>query len=242
MNKLTCIAIDDEPLAHQIIVDYSAKVGFLDLVKSFTNPLEALTFLQTHLVDIVFIDIQMAEITGLNLVSLLPTSCKIIFTTAYKEYAVEAYNLNAIDYLLKPFSFERFLQAILKVSVESSKPKITQAHDEQEEKHTTLYVKTDKKIVALATQNLFYIQGLKDYVILMSTNGKLIARESIKHLEEMLGEEKFMRIHKSYIISLQHIDFIEGNFLQISGSKIPIGSSYKQALLLKLNDKIIGKR
>ena len=228
----TCIAIDDEFPATQVIESLVDKIPDLSLVKSFTKAKEALEYLNTNEVDILFLDIQMPDLNGLEFVQSLRKRHKIILTTAYDQYALEGFNLDVIDYLLKPFSFDRFVIAVNKA--------IKQIEYENEglpkkiKNDDFITVKSDYKLINIPFSDIDYIEGLKAFLSIFVNGKRTIVLDSLKNYERILPEDRFLRVHKSYIVSLQKIKFMEGNMLVINEKKIPIGKSYKEIVLKKV--------
>jgi len=235
----TCIAVDDEFPATAVIESFVTKIPDLDLLKSFTNASEALRFLSEVDVDILFLDIQMPEINGIEFSQSLRKKPKIIFTTAYDKYAVEGFNLDAVDYLLKPFSYDRFVKAVNKaikqISLEQKSDK--SSTNQAQEQSDFIVIKADYKLHKIKFEDIDYIEGLKAYVSFFVKGKRFITLESLKRLEELLPQDKFMRIHKSYIIPFTKVKSLEGNMLEIEGKKIPIGKSYKEIVLGKVFKK-----
>jgi len=237
---LKCIAIDDEPLALDIIEDYVSKVEFLELEAKTTSAIEALKIIKSKSIDLVFLDIQMPELSGFEILESLDDKPLIIFTSAYDDYAVDSYNYNAIDYLLKPFSFARFLK-----SVEKAQKLFISNQSEQEiigkkEKVKYIFVNVDGNIIKLFLNDILFIKSLTDYIEIKTSGKKYIVRESLKDVEKTLASNNFIRVHKSYIVSLSKIDLIEGNTIKIHNEEIPIGRSYRNTLLNVINTNKIG--
>jgi DNA-binding LytR/AlgR family response regulator len=225
--NLKTIAIDDEPLALRLVSDYVSKTPFLELVGSFDNPLDAIDFLSKQTVDLIFVDIQMPDLTGIEFTRSLEDAPKIIFTTAYEKYAIEGYKLNAIDYLLKPFSYEEFLIAAGKarkqVELESNAQPSIEANNQ------FLFLKSEYKIRRINFNDILYIEGLKDYIKVFTTgeDKPVLSLNSIKSLEQKLPEDKFMRVHRSYIVNLEKIDTIERSRIIFGKVYIPVSDQYK---------------
>lgn len=229
---IRCAIVDDEFLARQYLSDYVSKIPFLELVGDFNSPLKVIDLIKKGKIDLLFLDIQMPDITGLDFLRTLDKQPLVIFTTAYKEYALEGYEFNVTDYLLKPFSFERFLKAVNKVS-EALENKTS--YPETEQPSPKLYddyltIRADRKHYKINYDNLIYIEGQKAYVTFHTSNKKITALASLKELEEKLPEKKFIRIHKSYIVSIKHIDSLEGNLIEINKNQLPVGKSYRKAI------------
>jgi len=225
--KLRTIAIDDEPLALRLVSDYVSKTPFLELVGAFDNPLDAIDFLSTQSADLILVDIQMPDLTGIEFTRGLEDAPKIIFTTAYEKYALEGYKLNAIDYLLKPFSYEEFLKAagkaLKQVELESNILPSIEANNQ------FLFLKSEYKIRRINFNDILYIEGLKDYikVYIAGDDKPVLSLNSIKSLEQKLPEEKFMRVHRSFIVNLDKIDTIERSRIIFGKIFIPVSDQYK---------------
>ena len=226
------IAIDDEPLALEIIKKYCSNLETIDLVGTFTNAFEAIEVINSKNVDLVFIDVEMPNITGLEFVKSLESPPLFILTTAHRKYAMDGYELNALDYLLKPIALDKFLKAIGKAAKHLSMRdnKSTNSYSgEQEKKDQYLFVKVDYSTVRVNFCDINFVEGLKDYLKIHTKDSYLITKSTIKHLESKLPPETFQRVHKSYIISFDHIDKIENNRIFIGKNKIPIGLQYKDS-------------
>lgn len=227
---INCIIVDDEPLALDILEDYIKKVPFLNLSKKCLSSMEAMDILQKEKMDLVFLDIQMPDLTGIELLKTLPQKPDVIFTTAYSDYAIEGFNLDAVDYLLKPISFERFLKAANKYySNPQHAPSLHEPY---------LFIKTEYKIVKVNLEDIMYIEGLKDYIRFVTTQDQLLTLQSMKSMEETLAPHRFIRVHKSYIVSLRHIEAIERNKIKIKDKWIPIGNTYRDSFYQILDGKI----
>lgn len=225
--KLKTIAIDDEPLALRLVSDYVSKTPFLELVGAFDNPIDAIEFLSTNSADLIFVDIQMPDLTGIEFTRSLEDAPKIVFTTAYEKYALEGFKLNATDYLLKPFSYEEFLKAAGKarkqVELEINSLPTVEANSQ------FLFLKSEYKIRRINFNDILYIEGLKDYIKVYTTSDDkpILSLNSIKSLEQKLPEEKFMRVHRSYIVNLDKIDTIERSRIIFGKIYIPVSDQYK---------------
>lgn len=241
--KIRCVVVDDEALARKYLKDYISKVPFLELVGDFNSPLKAYELLEKGMVDLMFLDIQMPEITGLDFLRSLDRKPFVILTTAYKEYALEGYELDISDYLLKPFSFNRFLKAVNKVNTliqkQDKKEVPTSDYNQTDFHEDYIIIRADRKYYKINYDDLIFIEGQKAYVTFHSEGKKNVtALASLKELEEKLPENKFIRIHKSYIVSVKKIDALEGNMIEISGEKLPVGKSFKSKVseLFGLNE------
>lgn len=228
---LRCIAIDDEELALELLEDNIKQVPFLQLVAACSNPLEAIKILQEQPVDLVFLDIQMPGLTGIQLIQSSPSPCMFILITAYEKYALEGYNLNVIDYLVKPVELSRFIKACNK-AYELHRLKQKEQAPAKETGTDYFFVNSDYSLVKLLYADIIWIEGLKDYVKihLHSTSKPMITRMSMKTLEEQLPQASFIRIHKSYIVSKTFITAVRKNSLVIQQQELPISESYKEAV------------
>lgn len=225
--KLRTIAIDDEPLALALVSEYVRKTPFLELVGSFDNPLDAIDFLSDRTADLVFVDIQMPDLTGIEFARTLGNAPKIVFTTAFEKYALEGFKLNAIDYLLKPFSYEEFLKAAQKArkqfELEAAALPSIEANSQ------FLFLKSEYKIRRINFNDILYIEGLKDYIKVYTTidDKPVLSLNSMKSLEQKLPETKFMRVHRSFIVNLDRIDTIERSRIIFGKTYIPVSDQYK---------------
>ena len=229
--RLSCFVIDDEPLSLDLTCNFVTKTPFLELSGRYGNALEAVAAIQQHPVDLLFLDIEMPDLTGVELASLLiqnklTPAPMVIFTTAYNQFALDGFRVNAIDYLLKPFSYEDFLRASSKASSQSNLM-IKQEKGNDELDH--LFVKSDYSLTRIDFSDILYIEGFKDYVKIFHKNDvkPMISLTSLKALEEKLSAKRFMRVHRSFIVSLDKMSFITKTSLQIGKSVIPIGSQFK---------------
>ena len=226
MRVINCIILDDEPMAVALLSKYVDKIQNLNLVKATTNPFEVLEFTNSNSVDIIFIDIQMPELTGIQLMEMLGNKTKFVITSAYSEYALQGYEHNVIDYLLKPVSFDRFYKAVVKVQEIFKEQTFTNVITAEEKSDDFLFVKTDGKLIKINLNDLQFVEGLKDYLYLHLKNEKLIVLDTLKDFELKLPNN-FMRVHKSYIVRLDQIESIERNRIFIQNKIIPVGDSYK---------------
>lgn len=233
--KIKCIAIDDEPLALDKMRDYILRVGYLELVETFDNGLDAIDFMKENEVNLIFLDIQMEELTGIQMLESMKEKPKVVLTTAYHEYAVQGYELDVCDYLLKPISFQRFLQACEKVheslqSENKQKPEPSQTLPE-EEKSNYFFVKNGNITQKINFDDILFVEGMKDYLRIHTPSEKVMTLLSFKKLVEILPSEQFIRIHKSYVIAIDKMDSIERSRVKIAGQLLPIGDSYRKAFL-----------
>lgn len=225
--NISCLIVDDEPLARNLMTEYVKKVNYLNLIKSCSSPLEALDVLRTNHIDLLFLDVQMPQITGLAFLKTLQRKPQVILTTAYSQYAMEGYELDVADYLLKPITFERFLKAVEKVSARLAKaPEPPMAAERVDD---YIFVKDGTKLVKIRWDDILYVEGLKDYVTIHTPLQKIVSLQRLKILEDQLPRQKFMRIHNSFIISLASIKTIQRDKVQIGEAWIPIGDTYRKA-------------
>lgn len=227
---INTLIVDDEPLALDILESYIEKLPDLNLIGKCDNAIEANDYIQKGEVDLVFLDINMPQMTGIELIRSLPNPPKVVFTTAHSEHAVEGFDLNATDYLMKPIAFDRFLKAVNKVkdSMETAGKGEASADD-------FFFVKADKKLVKIKFSEILYIEGLKDYVIIKKEEGRVIALQTMKSLQAKLPANLFQRIHRSYIVNIGRINAVVGNSIELTESgkakHIPIGKNYKEEVL-----------
>jgi len=233
--KLRCLLIDDEPPALKILASYISNINGLEIVGQCKNALEALDVLNQRTVDVIFLDIKMPKILGTEFLRNLSHPPKVIFVTAYRDYAVEGYELDAVDYLVKPVSFERFFKAITKLNRMMGKETITTSVDYKSNPQAFVYLKVDKDMKKIFVNDIVYIESWKDYIKLFLVNGKnLIVKQTITAMENLLSEHKFMRVHRSYMVSLNKISGYNGISVQLETKEIPIGRLYKQVVMEKL--------
>jgi len=235
---MKCIIVDDEPFALNLIRDYVQKTPYLELVNLFSNPFKALDFLRNNHVDLIFLDINMPELTGIQLLKSLSYQPKVIFTTAYPEYGAESYEYDAIDYLLKPIKYERFLKAVNKVHelVNVSKRENLQIstpnHNDDE-----IFIKSGTQIHKINSNDILYVEGAGNYMIFYLKESKIMSLLKMSEVLNLLPSNKFIRIHKSYIVSYTHIDIIEKHQVFIRKKNIPIGITYREHFLSTINNK-----
>jgi len=233
MKNLKCLIIDDEPPAIRLLEKYIAKVAFLELIATTTNSLEAIQLIENNEIDLVFLDIQMPNLTGIQLSKIVKGKVKIIFTTAYPQFALESYDLDAVDYLLKPFEFERFYQAALKVkSIEKVVIKNTNSDD-------FLFIKIGNKnsFEKVYIKDICYVEGLKNYVAIHLKDKQIITYNTLKHIQESLQKNDFIKTHKSFIISVNHIEKTTTDSVIINKNELPIGDTYRKAFFELINDR-----
>ncbi len=246
--KIKCIAVDDEPLALGKMSAFIEKVPYLDLLGTFDNGFDAMNFLRQNEVDLMFLDIQMDELTGIQLLEVLTQRPKIIFTTAYDQYAIKGYELDVTDYLLKPISFKRFLMAVEKVYniIKDNTEKETTKSPEAPsitgiDKDSYILVRSEYRLQKIKLDDILYIEGMKDYSRIYTPAQKIMTLQNLKKIEEVLPTPPFFRVHKSYIISANKVDSIGKNDLFIGEQQIPIGGLYKKTFLDFINQqRLIG--
>lgn len=226
--EIKALVIDDEPLAQNVIQQYAQKLPGLMIIGTCNDAICAHQFLIKHPVDLLFLDINMPKLSGITFLKNLKNPPLVIFTTAYSEYALEGFELNAIDYLKKPFSFDRFCKAYFRAEELFLLKHNSQPVNLEENKNEFLFIKADKKTIKVKFSEILYIEGLGDYIKLHLENKKIVANLSMKKIISLLPENTFYRIHKSFIISLDKIDSVEGNLVRIGTIKLPVGNSYRQ--------------
>lgn len=228
-QKIKCLIVDDEPPAIDVLAKYIEAVSDLELSGSCSNAVEALGTLQHNQVDLLFLDIQMPHLLGTDFVRTLKNPPKIIFTTAYRKFALEGFELDAVDYLLKPISFERFLKGVNKVlqtSISLSNPVFPFSNSEKQHLENFLYFRTDRKMVKVFLSEILYVESLKDYIKVITTTKQIITKQAISALEELLPPDQFLRIHRSYLVSIGKIDSFTADDIQIGKKELPIGRMY----------------
>jgi DNA-binding LytR/AlgR family response regulator len=226
---IKCIIVEDERLAQKVLQAHIEKTTELELIAVCNNAPEAQNILQDHIVDLIFLDIELPGMNGLHFLKTLPDPPLVILTTAYVDYAIESYELNVVDYLLKPISFERFSKAINKI-IEGR-----QLTKSAEKDH--IYVKSNGKFFKVDYADIIFIEGMKDYIKICTANSILVTLQTMNEMEKLLPAEKFTRVHKSYIVSLSHIKSIYGNVIETSKQTVPIGINYKQKVM-----ELVGKK
>lgn len=238
---INVIIVDDEPLALDIMETYVEQLPDLNLVKRCENALEAREVLKSNDIDIIFLDIQMPELTGIDFVKTLANPPLIVFSTAFPNFAVDGFELNAVDYLLKPVSFDRFKKAVQKCfeKMESKPTKSIMEPEETQQEY--IFVKADKKLIKVKYSDILYIEGLKDYVIIRTETGRVITLQTMKSLEDKMPMKNFMRVHRSYIVNVDKITAITGNMIELiernETKQIPVGKNYRDELSKVIDDK-----
>lgn len=236
---IKALIVDDEPLAQDVLETYIERLPDITLVKKCENAFEAREALKDNNIDLMFLDIQMPQLTGIDFLKSLSTPPVVIFTTAYPDYAVEGFELDAVDYLLKPISMDRFMKSVDKATEIINARKSEHSGEDHDDKDF-FFVKADKKLVKCNYDDILYIEGLKDYVIIRQKEGRVITLQTMKSLEKKLPSDIFKRIHRSYIVNLQKIQAIVGNMVELmekgKAKHIPIGKNYRDDLLEIIND------
>ncbi len=231
---LRAIAVDDEPLALEVIERFSQKIPSLELINTFQSPIEAMEYLKENPVDLLFLDIQMPDLTGLQFLQSLTEKPMIIFTTAFTEYAVDSYEFDAVDYLLKPVLFDRFYKAVNRAELQLQAKEALQAQDGDDavgNGKDFLFIKSDTRFFRVSLSDILLIEGMRDYIAVHTPKQRILTLMSMTNMLKKLPSDRFMRVHKSYIIGLDHIALIQHNRVFINDKEIPISSSYKEEFL-----------
>src|SRR6187431_2508260 len=238
-KKIKCLVIDDEQPARDILQKHIEGVEALELAGSCNNAVEALSFLQSNTVDLLFLDIQMPHILGTNFIRTLKNPPKVIFTTAYRKYAIEGFELDAVDYLLKPISFERFLKAVNKVMDASLNGTLTIENEQQNKVATdnSIYFRSDRKMIKVNLADILYIESIKDYIKVVTISGTVITKQSISSIEETLPKDMFIRIHRSYIVALNKIESYSNELVWLGKAELPISRMYRHEVEKVLKHK-----
>jgi two-component system, LytTR family, response regulator LytT len=221
--NISCLIIDDEPSSQNVLKSFIHKIDYLQLEQVCNNALEALEYLKSNTVDLLFLDINMPQLSGIDFYKSLKNPPKVIFTTAYSAHALEGFEVDAIDYLLKPFSFQRFVKAVSKVK------------NLQDDKIEHILIKSDKKLHQIKIEEIYFIEGLGDYIKVHLKNNFLITYKSLKMMHNSLPKSIFIQVHKSFIINKNKLDYIEGNLAIVNSNKIPLGQKYKKEFLDQFN-------
>lgn len=222
---IKCLVVDDEPLAVSLLAQYIAKTPGLELVMKTTRVKEALGKVRSGCVNIIFLDIQMPELSGIEFMQIMPGDCRVVLTTAYPEYALEGFEHDVIDYLLKPITYERFITAI-----EKAKKRLTA----ERQKPDHIFIKSGRRIQRIAFDTIFYIESLRDYIAFHTPEGKILSLDNMKNMEELLPSTTFLRIHKSYIVNKTKIEFLEKGKVIINKKYLPVGETYRSKLISEL--------
>jgi DNA-binding LytR/AlgR family response regulator len=234
-KKVNCIIVDDEPLAIEVIESHLNGIGGFEIIAKCSNALDAYQVLQQKNIDLIFLDIQMPEISGINFIKSLKNPPKVIITTAFRDYAVDGYELDVVDYLLKPIRKERILKAVDKFNSQRKDPDINLTDIAKvKEANPFIYLKSERKTLKIFLTDIIFIEGMKDYVIVHTRSSKIITKDQIKDLEEKLRDSDFIRVHKSFIVSLEKLTSFNSRSIEIEKKEIPIGRNYKNEVLKRL--------
>ncbi|MRX40422.1 response regulator [Flavobacterium sp. LC2016-23] len=230
--KIKCVLIDDEPLAIKVLQNYFSNFTDFEVIGTFNNSLEALDFINSTAVDAVFLDINMPMMTGFELISLIESKTKVIITTAFREFAAESYDLDVLDYLVKPIPLPRFIKCINKITTEYNLKNNIKVETTKGDSH--IFIKVDKKMMKINIEEILFVEGMKEYIKVVTPDKTYITHKSLTSLSEELPADRFLRIHKSYVIALNKVKSIEGNRIQIQSYTIPIGRNYSKEVKNKI--------
>jgi DNA-binding LytR/AlgR family response regulator len=230
--QINCIAIDDEPLALLKLEGFISKVQDLKLIRTFDNAIEAIGWLKENKIELIFLDIQMEQLTGIQFLETIGSNARIIFTTAYDQYAIKGFELSVTDYLLKPYSFQRFLQAVNKVMEYFSRK--TENQEIIPENGSYIFVKTEYRLERVDLDDILYVEGMKDYLRIICKDKKIMTLQSFARIEEILPEKKFCRVHKSFIVAIDKIRSVERGVILIADQRIPVSNTYKDSFFSRI--------
>lgn len=230
--KIKCVLVDDEPLAIKVLQNYFNNFTDFEVIGTFNNSLEALDFINSTTVDAVFLDINMPMMTGFELISLIENKTKVIITTAFREFAAESYDLDVLDYLVKPIPLPRFIKCINKITTEYNLKNNIKVETTKGDSH--IFIKVDKKMMKINIEEILFVEGMKEYIKVVTPDKTYITHKSLTSLSEELPADRFLRIHKSYVIALNKVKSIEGNRIQIQSYTIPIGRNYSKEVKNKI--------
>ena len=233
-KKIRCIIVDDEPMAREILENHLRKIETVEIVALCKNAVEAFNVISSQPVDLVFLDINMPEISGLSFAKSINNAVKVIFTTAYREYAVDGFDLQAVDYLLKPISFGRLMQSINKYLSENQQVDFEEPARIEPEKSETIFVRSDRKMIKINFPEILYIESLADYIKIHLVEKTIVTRETISSIEAKLPQHDFLRVHRSFIVAINAIDSFTAEIIEIDKKQIPVSRSYKDAVLKRL--------
>lgn len=235
---MKCTVIDDEPFALDLLKGYVVRTPFLELSECFSNPFKALTFLASNSVDLVFLDINMPELSGIELIKSLPNPPRVIFTTAYPEYGAESYEYNAVDYLLKPVRYDRFLKAVNKaLELMNPKKQVASSADTLPERMNDVVIKSGTQLIKLNPDEILYVEGSGNYMIFHTALKKVMSLLTMTEVLDSLPSDRFVRIHKSFVVSLRHIEMIEKHDVHVHGKMLPIGNTYQEQFFQRLGSR-----
>ena len=238
--KIKCVIIDDEPLAIKVVENHLKEFQNFEVVNTYNNPIEALPLLEKSEIDVLFLDINMPKMNGLDFAEIVNSKTNVVITTAYREYAVESFDLNVLDYLVKPIPFNRFLKTINKITQQVFSQKDGDIKEDDSKNDSFIFLKVDKKLVKIKFDDILFVESLKDYIKVFTTTENYLVHKSLTSITEELPSEYFLRIHRSYTIASDKVNYIEGNSLNINNKRIPIGRKYlniTKQIILKTNDE-----
>ncbi|QIA07628.1 LytR/AlgR family response regulator transcription factor [Draconibacterium halophilum] len=234
MSKIRCIIVDDEPMAREILESHLRKIETVEVVALCKNAIEAFNVISSQPIDLVFLDINMPEISGLSFAKSINNSVKVIFTTAYREYAVDGFDLQAVDYLLKPISFGRLMQSINKYLSENQQVDFDEPARIEPEQSESIFVRSDRKMIKINFPEILYIESLADYIKIHLVDKTVVTRETISSIEAKLPQQDFLRVHRSFIVAVNAINSFTSEIIEIGKKQIPVSRSYKDVVLHKL--------
>lgn len=229
-RPLRCLVVDDEPLSREVLEKYISETPLLALAGSCSDAFEALGMIRDSNIDLIFLDINMPRLSGIEMVKILEHPPLVIFTTAYPEFALEGFELDVVDYLVKPFSFERFLKAVNKVL-----DRLPVTSNQKDFRSDFVVVKSEKKIYKVNLDSIQFIQSVGDYLKLVTDRQVIIVHDTMKNMVSALPADRFIRIHKSYLVNLMHVIYVDGNLVNMGREKLPVGASYKEEMLKRLS-------
>jgi len=231
MSTINTIIIDDEPKAIEVLQRYANDTDIIEVKNSFRDPVKAVDYLQNNKIDLIFLDINMPKLNGIEFLNVLDQKPKVIFTTAYSEYALESYDYNTVDYLLKPIDFKRFLKAVTKAKkMMSSEPKKEVARQETET-DKIIYIKSGPQLHKIRVDEILYLEKDGNYLTFYTTDKKILSRQNMKDIFEILSPTEFIRVHKSYVVAIKHMEIIESHQIRMGNIKIPVGRNYREDLM-----------
>jgi len=236
VKSVNCLIVDDEPIAREILLRHLQKIKAINVVDNCKNAVEAFNAINSNAIDLIFLDINMPEVSGLSFARSINNNIKVIFTTAYREYAIDGFELQAVDYLLKPISFERLLQAVNKYLNETVPIKEEKIEEIVLEKSEFVFVRSERKMVKIEFSEISFIESLSDYLKIHFNNRTVVTRETISNIEAKLPQKEFVRIHRSYIVSVSKIESFTNEFVEINKKALPISRSYKKEVLDRLEN------
>lgn len=235
-DKVSCIIVDDEPMAREILSSFVAKIPQLELIKTCSNAIDAFDILNSSHIDLIFLDINMPEVSGLSLAKSINKKSKLIFTTAYREYALEGFDLQAVDFLLKPIAFDRFLQSLNKFFELTNVSFFKNSYAKKIAKNDFIFVRSDRKMLKVHFDNILYIESLSDYIKIHTKEKLIVTRETISNIQTKLPQANFLRVHRSFIVAISKVDSYTNEFVEINKKAISISRGYKETVLSKLQN------